>query len=54
MLDASILLGAIIAHAGDGNFHTLILFVPTDEEQCKEAKRLNNLRFMLLYQWKAK
>ncbi|KAF5770283.1 putative oxidoreductase [Helianthus annuus] len=41
-LDASPLLGTVIAHAGDGNFHTVILFNPEDEEQRKEAERLNN------------
>lgn len=33
----------VIAHAGDGNFHTIILFDPNDEEQQKEAERLNHL-----------
>jgi hypothetical protein len=32
----------VIAHAGDGNFHTVILFDPTKEEERKEAERLNN------------
>lgn len=32
----------MIAHAGDGNFHTVILFDPEEEEQRKEAERLNN------------
>ena len=32
----------MIAHAGDGNFHTVILFDPADEDQRKEAERLNN------------
>ena len=32
----------VIAHAGDGNFHTVILFDPHDEEQRKEAERLNH------------
>ncbi|XP_024980401.1 D-lactate dehydrogenase [cytochrome], mitochondrial [Cynara cardunculus var. scolymus] len=41
-LDASSLLCMVIAHAGDGNFHTVILFDPADEEQRKEAERLNN------------
>jgi len=30
-----------IAHAGDGNFRTVILFDPSQEEQQREAKRLN-------------
>jgi FAD/FMN-containing dehydrogenase len=33
----------VIAHAGDGNFHTIILFDPNDVEQRKEAERLNHL-----------
>lgn len=33
----------VIAHAGDGNFHTIILFDPNNEEQRKEAERLNHL-----------
>ncbi|KAK1562690.1 hypothetical protein Q3G72_015795 [Acer saccharum] len=41
-LDASPLLCAVIAHAGDGNFHTVILFDPNDEEQRQEAERLNH------------
>uniref|UniRef100_UPI001CB94629 D-lactate dehydrogenase [cytochrome], mitochondrial n=1 Tax=Erigeron canadensis TaxID=72917 RepID=UPI001CB94629 len=41
-IDASPLLCTVIAHAGDGNFHTVILFDPTEEEQRKEAERLNN------------
>ena len=35
----------IIAHAGDGNFHTFILFDPSQEEQRREAERLN--KFMV-------
>ncbi|KAF8096496.1 hypothetical protein N665_0307s0026 [Sinapis alba] len=42
-LDASPLLCAVIAHAGDGNFHTCIMFDPSNDEQRKEAERLNNL-----------
>ncbi|GJX67088.1 D-lactate dehydrogenase [cytochrome], mitochondrial isoform X1 [Tanacetum coccineum] len=41
-LDASPLLGVLIAHAGDGNFHTAIFFDPEEEGQRKEAERLNN------------
>ncbi|PWA80685.1 FAD-linked oxidases family protein [Artemisia annua] len=41
-LDASPLLCTVIAHAGDGNFHTVMLFDPADEDQRKEAERLNN------------
>ncbi|KAK7273707.1 hypothetical protein RIF29_14766 [Crotalaria pallida] len=40
-LDASSLVCTVIAHAGDGNFHTIILFDPTQEEQRQEAERLN-------------
>ncbi|MCO5556862.1 hypothetical protein L7F22_010416 [Adiantum nelumboides] len=42
VLDASPLLCPIVSHAGDGNFHTLILFDPLNEEQTKEAVRLND------------
>ncbi|XP_022151406.1 D-lactate dehydrogenase [cytochrome], mitochondrial isoform X2 [Momordica charantia] len=42
-LDASPLVCTVIAHAGDGNFHTVILFDPNQEEQRKEAERLNHL-----------
>ncbi|KAF5177579.1 D-2-hydroxyglutarate dehydrogenase protein [Thalictrum thalictroides] len=42
-IDASPLECAVIAHAGDGNFHAVILFDPNEEEQLREAERLNNL-----------
>ncbi|KAG0481292.1 hypothetical protein HPP92_012150 [Vanilla planifolia] len=42
LLEASNLLCTVIAHAGDGNFHTLIFFDPENEEQQREAERLNN------------
>lgn len=32
----------VIAHAGDGNFHTVILFDPSEVEQRREAERLNH------------
>lgn len=35
----------VLAHAGDGNFHCVVLFDPDKEEQRKEAERLN--RFMV-------
>lgn len=35
------LASTVIAHAGDGNFHTVILFDPAKEEHRKEAERLN-------------
>ncbi|KAL9247065.1 hypothetical protein vseg_020536 [Gypsophila vaccaria] len=41
VLDASPLICAVIAHAGDGNFHTVILFDPDNEEHRREAERLN-------------
>ncbi|CAL9042858.1 D-lactate dehydrogenase [cytochrome], mitochondrial isoform X2 [Musa acuminata AAA Group] len=41
-LDASSLLCTVIAHAGDGNFHTIIMFDPEQEEQRQEAERLNH------------
>ncbi|XP_019186190.1 PREDICTED: D-lactate dehydrogenase [cytochrome], mitochondrial [Ipomoea nil] len=41
-LDASPLVCTVIAHAGDGNFHTVILFDPAQESQRKEAERLNH------------
>ncbi|XP_044508553.1 D-lactate dehydrogenase [cytochrome], mitochondrial [Mangifera indica] len=44
-LDASPLVCTVIAHAGDGNFHTVILFDPKEEEQRQEAERLN--KFMV-------
>ncbi|OVA03263.1 FAD-linked oxidase [Macleaya cordata] len=40
-IDASSLVCTVIAHAGDGNFHTLILFDPNQEEQRREAEKLN-------------
>ncbi|KAH1090402.1 hypothetical protein J1N35_017659 [Gossypium stocksii] len=40
-LDASSLVCTVIAHAGDGNFHTVILFDPNEEENWREAERLN-------------
>lgn len=32
----------VIAHAGDGNFHTVILFDPSKEDHRREAERLNH------------
>ncbi|XP_062165965.1 D-lactate dehydrogenase [cytochrome], mitochondrial isoform X2 [Alnus glutinosa] len=40
-LNASPLVCTVIAHAGDGNFHTVILFDPNIEEHRREAERLN-------------
>ncbi|KAK6944165.1 FAD-linked oxidase, C-terminal [Dillenia turbinata] len=40
-LDASELVCTVVAHAGDGNFHTVILFDPSREDQQQEAERLN-------------
>ncbi|CAN6196938.1 unnamed protein product [Urochloa humidicola] len=42
LLDASPLTCLVIAHAGDGNFHTIILFDPSKEDEQKEAERLNH------------
>ncbi|KAG0541726.1 hypothetical protein BDA96_02G042300 [Sorghum bicolor] len=42
LLDASPLTCLVIAHAGDGNFHTIILFDPSQDDQQKEAERLNH------------
>jgi len=42
LLDASPLTCLVIAHAGDGNFHTIILFDPSQDDQRKEAERLNH------------
>ncbi|KAI5560647.1 hypothetical protein BDE02_16G061100 [Populus trichocarpa] len=41
-LDASPLVCTVIAHAGDGNFHTVILFDPNQEDHRREAERLNH------------
>ncbi|KAL2463972.1 D-lactate dehydrogenase [cytochrome] [Forsythia ovata] len=41
-LDSSSLVCTVIAHAGDGNFHTVVLFDPDQEEQRNEAERLNH------------
>ncbi|KAI3991318.1 hypothetical protein MKX01_034637, partial [Papaver californicum] len=40
-IDASPLVCTVIAHAGDGNMHALILFDPDKEEQRQEAEKLN-------------
>ncbi|XP_066393389.1 D-lactate dehydrogenase [cytochrome], mitochondrial-like [Miscanthus floridulus] len=42
LLDASPLTCLVVAHAGDGNFHTIILFDPSQDDQRKEAERLNH------------
>ncbi|KAL5708939.1 D-lactate dehydrogenase (cytochrome) [Ranunculus cassubicifolius] len=42
-IDASPLDCPVIAHAGDGNFHALILFDPDQEDQLREAERLNHV-----------
>lgn len=44
-IDSSPLTCPVIAHAGDGNFHTVILFNPEKEEHRLEAERLN--KFMV-------
>ncbi|KHG01067.1 D-lactate dehydrogenase [cytochrome], mitochondrial -like protein [Gossypium arboreum] len=38
---AELISSTVIAHAGDGNFHTVILFDPNEEEHRREAERLN-------------
>jgi D-lactate dehydrogenase (cytochrome) len=40
-LDASGLLGGIVAHAGDGNFHVAFLLDPGDADSVARAERLN-------------
>uniref|UniRef100_A0A0E0E7Q7 D-lactate dehydrogenase (cytochrome) n=1 Tax=Oryza meridionalis TaxID=40149 RepID=A0A0E0E7Q7_9ORYZ len=45
-LDASPLTCLVIAHAGDGNFHTIILFDPSQEDQRREAERLNHFMYL--------
>ncbi|CAH9068294.1 unnamed protein product [Cuscuta epithymum] len=40
-LDASPLVCTVLAHAGDGNFHTVILFDAAREDHLREAERLN-------------
>ncbi|XP_030448831.1 D-lactate dehydrogenase [cytochrome], mitochondrial [Syzygium oleosum] len=42
-LDASQLTCTVVAHAGDGNFHTVVLFDPSEDDQRQEAERLNHL-----------
>ncbi|KAG9445219.1 hypothetical protein H6P81_016559 [Aristolochia fimbriata] len=41
-LETSGLVCTVIAHAGDGNFHTIILFDPNNDEHRHEAARLNH------------
>jgi D-lactate dehydrogenase (cytochrome) len=41
-LDGSGLLGGIVAHAGDGNFHVAFLLDPDDAESVARAARLND------------
>eukprot|EP00899_Mesostigma_viride_P002714 jgi/Mesvir1/12443/Mv00603-RA.2 len=40
-LEASFLPGPIVAHAGDGNFHVILMIDPSSEKDLKEAARLN-------------
>lgn len=42
-IDKSFLHAPVIAHAGDGNFHTLIMFHPDKENEYKEATRLAHM-----------
>lgn len=39
---ASSLPNTLLAHAGDGNFHAIILFDPTNKEEVEEALELSN------------
>jgi D-lactate dehydrogenase (cytochrome) len=41
-LDASGLLAPIVGHVGDGNFHLAILVDPSDEQEMRRAKELND------------
>ncbi|XP_068669736.1 D-lactate dehydrogenase [cytochrome], mitochondrial [Aristolochia californica] len=41
-LEDSPLVCSVIAHAGDGNFHSVILFDPNNDEHRHEAARLNH------------
>ncbi len=41
-LDASPLIGAIVGHVGDGNFHTVLLLDPARPEDLTEARRLSH------------
>jgi len=41
-MDASALTALMLGHVGDGNFHTMILVDPADEQERAEAKRLNS------------
>jgi len=40
-IEKSFLDGTIVGHVGDGNFHTLFAFMPDDDKELDEAKRLN-------------
>jgi len=40
-LRQSFLIAPVVGHVGDGNFHVLLLVNPDDENDMKEAKRLN-------------
>lgn len=40
-IEDSFLDGTIVGHVGDGNFHTLFAFMPDDDKELDEAKRLN-------------
>jgi len=37
-----VLTGAIVGHVGDGNFHTLIVCDPSNEDEMSRAKTLAN------------
>ena len=40
-VEASGLIGAVVGHVGDGNFHTLMMFNPKDPEETAKANRNN-------------
>lgn len=42
----------VIAHAGDGNFHVVVQFDPTKEEQPREVVRLTTSWSISRYHWK--
>lgn len=41
-LDASALVGPIVGHVGDGNFHVVLVVDPTDKEELQRAKAFND------------
>jgi D-lactate dehydrogenase (cytochrome) len=35
--------GAIVGHVGEGNFHTIIVYDPSDQEQVRAVEKVNDL-----------